>query len=329
MAYSSEIVRRARVRLESMKADKESVTRERLQTVYRQIPRVREIDMELRKSMVLATQAVFAGGENAQQTLEEVKQANLQLQAARKQLIDTAFGPDYLDETPVCSHCDGLGYVGSQMCSCLQELCRQEQKKELSLLSCGEASFQDFDLNFYPDRTIPGSNFTYRNLMDRTYKDCMAFARTFDKSSGNLLFSGDTGLGKTFLSACIAKTVAEKGCWVVYESAVHLFEKMEKAKFSGDGDAAREVEKYTACDLLIVDDLGTEMAGQFVTTALYTLINDRLLSGKSTIISTNLTGEEMEKRYSSQILSRLRGNYTRMAFVGDDVRILKNRRKPL
>ena len=126
MAYSSEIVRRARARLESMKADKESVTREKLQTVYRQLPRVREIDMELRKSMVLATQAVFAGGENAQEALEEVKKANLQLQEARKKLIDTAFGPGYLDETPVCSHCDGVGYVGSQMCRCLQELCRQE-----------------------------------------------------------------------------------------------------------------------------------------------------------------------------------------------------------
>ena len=329
MAYSSEIVRRARQRLESMKADKESVSRERLQTVYRQLPRVRDIDIELRKSMVLATQAVFAGGENARQALEEVKQANLQLQEARQKLIDEAFGPGYLDETPICSRCGGLGYVGSQMCGCLEELCRQEQKKEISLLSCGEADFRDFDLNFYPDRTIAGSNYTYRGLMGRTYQDCVAFARTFDNTSGNLLFSGDTGLGKTFLSACIAKTVAEKGYWVVYESAVHLFETLEKAKFSGDGDAARDGGKYTACDLLIVDDLGTEMAGQFVTTALYTLINDRLLSGKSTIISTNLTGEEMEKRYSSQILSRLRGSYTRMAFVGEDVRILKNRRKPL
>lgn len=327
MAYSSEVVRRARLKLEGMKADKESVTRERLQTVYQQLPRVREIDVELRKSMVLATQAVFAGGEDAREALEAVKTANLQLQAERAQLIENTFGPDYLDETPVCSHCNGVGYVGSTMCSCLQELCRQEQKQELSLLSCGEGSFEDFDLSYYPERTIPGSPFTFRTLMNRTYQDCKAYAQTFDHHSENLLFSGDTGLGKTFLSACIAKTVAEKGYWVAYESAVHLFENLEKAKFSGDQEAARENEKYTACDLLIVDDLGTEMASQFVTTALYTLINDRLLSGKATIISTNLTGEEMEKRYSSQILSRLRGSYKRMTFVGEDIRILKNRRK--
>ena len=326
MAYSSEVVRRARVRLESMKADKDSVTRERLQIVYRQLPRVRDIDVELRKSMVLATQAVFAGGENAQQSLEDVKAANLRLQSERAKLIADAFGPDYLDEAPVCSHCGGVGYVGSTMCSCLDALCRQEQKKEISLLSCGDAGFEDFDLSYYPDRTIPGSSVTFRNVMNRTYQDCKTYAKTFQPGIGNLLFSGDTGLGKTFLSACIAKTVAEKGYWVVYESAVHLFENMEKAKFSGDPEAARDADKYSTCDLLIVDDLGTEMAGQFVTTALYTLINDRLLSGKSTIISTNLTGDDMEKRYSSQILSRLRGNYTRMAFVGDDVRILKTRR---
>ena len=161
--------------------------------------------------------------------------------------------------------------------------------------------------------------------MQKTYQDCRTYAEAFDANSPSLLFSGDTGLGKTFLSACIARAVADQGYSVVYESAVHLFEKMEKAKFSGDEAAAKETEKYTACDLLIVDDLGTEMGGQFVTTALYTLINDRILSGKPTIISTNLTKEDMDKRYSTQILSRLRGNYKRVPFVGDDIRILKNR----
>lgn len=326
MAYSSEVVRRARTRLESAKADKESLYNQRLQTVYETLPQVREMDIELRKSMVLATQAVFAGGENAQEALEAVKQANLQLQSQRKQLIENAFGPDYLDDTPICSHCGGVGYLGSQMCDCLRELCCQEQKMELSLLTCGDGCFEDFRIEYYPDTPIPGSTVTPRALMKKNLLDCQEYARTFHKGSENLLLSGDTGLGKTFLSACIAKSVAEQGYWVVYESAVHLFERMERAKFSGDGDAVRETEKYTACDLLILDDLGTEMGGQFVTTALYTLVNDRLLSGKATIISTNLTAEDMERRYSPQILSRLRGNYKRLAFFGDDIRILKNRR---
>lgn len=325
MGYSAEVMRRARQRLENARADKESVYRERLQTVYAQLPQVRQIDMELRRSMVLAAQAVFSGEEGAQDTLEKVKKENLALQQSRKKLIEDAFGVDYLDDSPVCARCDGLGYIGMTMCGCLQTLCRQEQKKELTLLKCGQHRFQDFKLQYYPDRPIPGGRLSIRDIMRKTFLDCREYAESFDENSGNLLMSGDTGLGKTFLSACIACTVADKGYSVVYESAVHLFEKMERAKFAMEEDAVLESNRYADCDLLIVDDLGTEISGQFVTTTLYTLINDRLLRNKSTIISTNLTAEEMETRYSPQILSRLRGSYKRVAFVGDDIRILRNR----
>ncbi len=325
MAYSHEVVCRARQRLESMKAEKASQYRQRLKNVYDRLPRVREIDMELRKSMVLAAQAVFASREEAQTAMEEVKKANLALQQERRQLIEAQFGRDFLDESAICPRCGSVGYIGSQMCECLQELCRQEQRRELSLLRCGEGDFRDFKLEYYPDRPVSGSKLSIRAIMQRTLSDCRSYALTFGEHKENLLFSGDTGLGKTFLSACIARTVADKGYSVAYESAAHLFEKLERAKFSGDEAAIQETEKYYQCDLLIVDDLGTEMNSQFVTASLYTLLNDRLLAGKNTIISTNLTAEEMEKRYSSQILSRLRGNYRRMAFVGDDIRLLKSR----
>ena len=161
--------------------------------------------------------------------------------------------------------------------------------------------------------------------MEKTYQTCRRYAQNFSDRAANLLFSGDTGLGKTFLSACIARTVADNGYSVMYESAGHLFSNLERAKFSADEQARKESDRYLACDLLIVDDLGTEMPGQFTTAALYSLINDRLLAGKSTIISTNLTIEEFEKRYNRQIASRLRGSYTRIPFVGEDIRVLKNR----
>ncbi len=159
--------------------------------------------------------------------------------------------------------------------------------------------------------------------MEKTFQICRSYAANFAPGAGNLLFSGGTGLGKTFLSACIARTVADRGCSVVYESAAHLFSKLERAKFSGDEDARREAEKFTACDLLIVDDLGTEMGGQFTTSALYILINDRLMDGKSTIISTNLTNDDLERRYSAAIASRLRGSFRRIAFMGEDIRLKK------
>jgi len=162
-------------------------------------------------------------------------------------------------------------------------------------------------------------------VMEKTFQTCRRYALTFTEKSGNLLFSGDTGLGKTFLSACIARAVADRGYSVVYESAGHLITNLERAKFSNDENAREVCRRYNDCDLLIIDDLGTEMPGQFTTAALYNLINDRLLSAKPMIVSTNLTVDDMIKRYSPQIASRLRGSFTRVAFLGEDIRVLKNR----
>ena len=257
--------------------------------------------------------------------MDKIRQENLALQQEREALITAHFEPGYLDETPVCDHCGGTGYVGANMCGCLMELCRQEQRKELTFLNAGNESFQQFRLEYYPDRIDPQQGVNIRAVMARTFEVCRRYAHEFSQKSGNLLFSGDTGLGKTFLSACIARTVADRGYSVMYESAGHLFSRLERAKFSGDEQARREAEKYTACDLLIIDDLGTEMGGQFTTSALYGLINDRILSGKATIISTNLNSADLEKRYSPAIASRLRGEFTRLAFLGEDIRLKKSR----
>ena len=325
MAYSAEVVRRARQRLESMRADQESQNRQRLNEAYAKVPRIKQIDLLLRQSMALAAQAAFQQGNDGRQAMEQVKQANLSLQEERKMLIAQHFGAGWLDETPICSHCGGSGYLGSTMCVCLQDLCLQEQQKELNLLSGSNAAFSHFRLDYYPDRIDPKYGRNMRAVMERTFELCRQYARNFSALSGNLLFSGDTGLGKTFLSACIAKEVASKGFSVMYESAPQLFTKLEKARFHGDEAAQAECDKYSSCDLLIIDDLGTEMPGNFTTTALYSLVNDRILRGKATIISTNLPSDTLDSRYSPQIASRLRGDFRRVAFVGEDIRLLKNR----
>ena len=324
MAYSAEVIRRARARLEQAKADREMENREHLMAAYRQVPRLKEIDLQLRLTMAKAAQAAFAGGD-AQQQMEKAKRENLALQHERQWILDTSFEEGYLDESPVCELCGGRGYVGSTMCSCLQELCRQEQKKELTVLSAGRENFDHFRLDYYSDKTDARLGYSPRQIMEKTYQTCYRYAHSFSGKSGNLLFSGNTGLGKTFLSACIARTVADSGHSVVYESAGKLFAALEKARFEGNEENRRAAEKYSICDLLIVDDLGTELPGQFVTSALYTLVNDRLLEGRPTIISTNLNEDDLSRRYSPQIASRLRGSYRRVAFVGEDIRLLKNR----
>ena len=325
MAYNAEIIKRARARLAQAKEDRESENRQHLAIAYARVPRIREIDMELRRTMAQAAQAAFLQGSDGRDLLEKARLANLELQQERAILARENFEEGYLDESPICDNCGGSGYVGTNMCECLLELCRQEQKKEITILSGGRESFAQFKLDYYPDRIDPKYGASPRTIMDRNFQYVRRYALTFSPASDNLLFVGGTGLGKTFLAACVARAVADRGYSVVYETASHLFSKLEQAKFSPNEENRREAEKMTACDLLIIDDLGTEMPGQFTTAALYSLLNDRLIAGKPMLITTNLNKDEMTRRYSPQIASRIYGGFVGKSFVGEDIRILKNR----
>ena len=325
MAYSAEVVRRARARLAQAKEDRESENRQHLAQAYAQVPRIKEIDLLLRRTMAQAAQAAFLQGSDGRELMEQVRQQNLGLQQERARLAAENFEEGFLDDSPICSVCGGSGYVGTTMCECLRELCRQEQKKEVSILSGSKETFNQFRPDYYPDRVDPKYGASPRTIMERNFQNCRRYALTFTPHAGNLLFVGGTGLGKTFLSACIARAVADRGYSVVYESAAHLFGKLEQAKFSPSEENRREAARFTECDLLIVDDLGTEMPGQFVTAALYTLLNDRILGNLPMVISTNLNVEEISRRYSPQIASRLHGSFQRLIFVGEDIRVLKNR----
>ena len=325
MAYSAEVVKRARARLAQAKEDRESENRQHLAVAYARVPRIQEIDIQLRRTMAQAAQAAFLQGGDGRELLEKARLENLELQQERAILAMENFEEGYLDDSPICDKCGGSGYIGSNMCECLTELCRQEQKKEVSVLSGSREAFNQFRLDYYPDRIDPKYGASPRTIMERNLKICRTYALTFAPSAGNLLFVGGTGLGKTFLSACIARAVADRGYSVVYESAGHLFGKLEQAKFSPSEEARREAARFTDCDLLILDDLGMEMPGQFVTAAFYTLLNDRILAGKPMVISTNLNIDEAARRYSPQIASRLQGSFQGLTFVGEDIRILKNR----
>ncbi len=324
MPYSAEVVRRARQRLESAKADKESVYQQHLHTAYEKVPQLREMDILLRKSMAVAARVVFTKGGDPVQAMNEVKEANLALQQQRRELIEANFEPGFLDDSPVCPHCGGAGYIGSSMCRCLLQLCKQEQLAELAQLTSGAERFETFRLDCYPDRVDSRYGASPRFIMERNLTITKKYAAEFGGEE-NLLFVGGTGLGKTFLSACVANSVADKGFSVAYESAPGLFAKLEKNRFNPDDQSRADCAQLQQCDLLIVDDLGTELPGNFVTAALYNLLNDRLLAKKSMVISTNLNMEEIAARYSPQIASRLQGCFKTLPFVGEDIRVLKNR----
>lgn len=325
MAYSAEVVSRARARLAQAKEDRESENRQHLTAAYAKVPRLREIDLLLRRTMAQAAYAAFEQGSDGRELLEQARQENLALQQERAILAKENFEEGYLDDSPICDKCGGTGYIGSNMCECLRELCRQEQKKEVSILSGSRDTFNQFRLDYYPDRLDPKYGASPRAIMERNFKVCRTYGLTFTPDAGNLLFVGGTGLGKTFLSACIARAVADRGCSVVYESAGHLFSKLEQAKFNPTEEARREAARFYDCDLLILDDLGTEMPSQFASAALYILLNDRILENRPMVISTNLTIDELSRRYSPQIASRLQGSFLLLTFVGEDIRVMKNR----
>ena len=325
MGYTKEAVIRARQILAQRKADRESESAARLDDAYRRFPRLQQIDIQLRQTMSAAAQAVFAQGGDVRAAMDQARAENQVLQAERKALIEANFAPGHLDDSPACPHCGDTGYIGSTMCRCLQQLCAQEQRKELGSAFAGGECFENFRLDYYSNAVIPQYKTSARTLMEKNLCVCRDYANLFAQGSGNLLLSGGTGLGKTHLALSIGTAVGEQGFSVCYETAISLFSKLEKAKFTASEAAAAQAEKLEACDLLIIDDLGTEMPGQFVTAALYGLLNQRLLAKKPMVITTNLTMDECSARYSPQIASRLYGEFVRRQFLGSDIRILKSR----
>ena len=322
MAYSEEVLRRAQARLAQEKADHESESTARITDIYLKYPRLREIDYALRLSVSKAVAAAFRKGEDPAAAIEKIKQENISLQREREWILEAnELDESVLEPASICAKCGGSGYIGAAMCECLRELCRQEQKKELSSLLSGKETFDSFRLDLYPTKPDPQTGVSPRALMQDTYMACRQYAREFRKTSPSLLFTGGPGLGKTFLSACIARTVADNGFSVVYDTAGKMFADFEAAKF---GSAREELtEKYLLCDLLIIDDLGTEMTTQFTLSVLYQVINTRLMDSKPVIISTNLTAPAIEHRYPAAIASRLLGSYETRPFIGDDIRRLK------
>ncbi len=333
MSYDANVLRRATARLEEGKKARNEGLRQREQEVYAKAPRVAEIDRQLRRTVLDAVTAALREGVDPGPVLKELKERNLALQEERTDvLLRCGFAPDELEDKPACPKCGDSGWMGAGMCDCLKKLCTQEQVKELSkLLDLGEQSFDTFSIDWYSKDGWPGENRSPRENMEFIYDVCRHYAQKFGAFYfDNLLFTGAPGLGKTFLSACIARMVSERGFSVVYDTASSIFAQFEEQKFSRGNEESQqardETRRYLGCDLLIVDDLGSELTTSFVQSALYTLINTRLQTGKRTVISTNLTMEDLRRRYSVQVGSRLDGEYQILRFYGEDIRIQRKRR---
>lgn len=328
MSYDGKLMRQALACFDEDKQRREENFRARERTIYQKEPRIEEINIELSHTMAKIIASGLKRGTDPRGAIAALQEENLKLQAERARLLQNMGYPaDYLEQKANCRKCADTGFVGSEMCSCLRDYYVRAQNEELSqMLDLGTQSFETFDFDYYssaPDFEVGTSP---RLNMEKVYDVCQDYAHEFSPKSGNLLLYGDTGLGKTFLSASIARVVSESGHSVVYDTANHVFSLFEAQKFrreSGEENANGAVERYLKCDLLIIDDLGTEMTTSFVQSAVYQIVNTRLMTGKKTVISTNLTPEEIGKRYGAAVLSRIEGEYRILPFFGEDIRRLK------
>lgn len=242
-------------------------------------------------------------------------------------LIQSGYPADYLAMTYTCPDCHDTGFIGNEKCHCFKQamvdlLYSQSNIHEV----LKKENFDTFDIRYYSDKKDRRLGISPRENMQSIVSTCQDFIRHFDDQARNLLFYGDTGVGKTFLTNCIARELLDTSHTVIYLTAFHLVDILQSNTFGSDDmdDSGENMFSYILdCDLLIIDDLGTELNNSFVTSQLFLCINERLLARKSTIISTNLSLDELQNEYSERIFSRLVSNYEIMLILGDDIRIKK------
>ena len=275
---------------------------------------IRLIDAELRGTGLRIFKLACEGGDIA-----PLRKRNIFLCEERKKcLVKLGLPEDYTEVHYTCAACSDTGFVGDKMCSCFKEMLITENIKSSGMGKLIEKqSFENFDIERYKD-----SEEGYRR-MKSNLSDVKLFIDNFDKSPGTLLFVGKTGTGKTHLSTAIAKALIEKGYEVLYDSSQNIVSAFEHDRFkSGYGPYEPKGDKYLECDLLILDDLGTEFVNQFTLSCLYNLINTRQNKGLSTIISTNLSAKELTTKYEDRIYSRLMGKDSKiLLFIGNDARL--------
>ncbi len=291
--------------------------------LYMRSPDARELDAALARTGMRIFEAAVSG-QDVENKIAAIRRENEEMLAARRELLASLGLPtDYTDPHYVCAKCADTGYIMTTMCDCCRDLLRVEGFRQSGLgAQIDRQTFDNFSLDYY--RTSD----EYYRRMAQNLAVAKEFALHFAPGKENLLLLGGTGLGKTHLSTAIARAVIEGGHDVVYESVQTVFADFEYDRFrNGYSNERGRAERYMTAELLILDDLGAEFGNQFTVSCLYQLINTREVKGLSTIVSTNLTAQELMERYDGRLTSRFLGNYRILQFVGKDARlqnILKN-----
>lgn len=275
--------------------------------IYTALPEVKTYD----RQMLLLSRSLVGAGDVAASILSEIEYYAKKREDA---LIAAGYPKDYTNPPYECPICSDTGYKGIEMCGCMKKRIRLESLKISGLGKLAQnQSFDNFSFDYYVGADRERAIHNFESLKD--------FSLSFNaQDSENFLLIGGTGLGKTHLSTSLAKVIIERGYNVVYTTAIRMFDVFEKKRFSQSTQNKDSTDKFFDCDLLIIDDLGCEMSTQFTVSTLYDLINTRLNEGAATVISTNLSGAELRKKYDDRITSRIFGHFIPLTFSGTDVR---------
>ncbi len=292
--------------------------------IYSKIPRVKEIDEKIGEIGLGVAASILNGEVSAANAVEQMQADMNSLIAEKNSLLEKAGYPvNAMKDIYSCERCRDKGYVDGERCECYNKKVSSFMQKYSNISMSGKNSFATFNINLYSDKPDAKYGISPRQNMQSVYKIARGFADCESGSPMNLLLYGATGLGKTFVSDCIAKRYIENGKTVFYMSAPKLFSAFEDYKFGRDQTARirRVMDSVSDAQLLIIDDLGTEFKTSYSDSILFDIINSRIIEEKHMIISTNLTTRDLKHIYSERICSRILGNFTEVLFFGEDLRL--------
>ncbi len=285
---------------------------------YEKMPFLSEIDRQISNVATDYTRRLISGEDVREQMTEALAKLSEEKNAFLREngLSLQDFEPEY-----ECEICKDFGFTDGKPCNCFKKRIIEENFKTSNIGdSLAHQSFKTFDLEYYPNEKCEGYPLTPRENMKNNLAKCKAFSENFDLPCKSLLMIGGTGLGKTFLSTCVAKVLLNKGKSVIYISAVDFFKRIEKARFDSENT---DVDMFENCDLLIIDDLGTEAPSVYTTAVFSDILDKRIRCSKKMILSSNNRFSEFEKMYGQRVFSRLAGGFDCLLFYGKDIRIQK------
>ncbi len=327
MGYNRQVYAQILREYEIIRNNHEKDLEIRKEEIYRKIPRIQEIDQKLHTTGLTLTRQLLHHKVNEDNIINEIKQKSIDLNMEKGELLATNnYSVDYLTIKFQCIKCKDTGYVENSICQCFKQKLIEKAYSQSNLSSILDTqNFDNFDFTYYSTNKKAKEHFSPRENMESIFETCFNFVKSFDKSEENLLLYGEPGLGKTFLSSCIAKDLLDQGKTVFYQTANNIFGLLEDYKFRRSEQIVTkdQIDRLFDVDLLIIDDLGTEFVNAYTSSTFFNILNARLLNKQKTIINTNLDISELDNLYSNRVISRLIGHYITLKFFGEDIRKIK------